>query len=323
MLLNEHVVIYFFFLITSVFLGGLACAIGLWAYVNSRGSISHEKRRHIEKYLYLSRSAVIIGTVVRIVMVPLWFAMLYSLVSSISGAMCLTGIHQNVPVYSWGASSLKILLPGFYFTLLLTTLAQRRNQRRPLFKTGPSLMTPLLFILILEAAMDIKFITSLNASPVTCCTTLFVYNTQHVPPLFTENHWHFVTIFLAALLLHLIWLFLKSKHPWVAIAQLILSFIFFVSLPLALHTKLSPLILETPFHHCVFCLLQNNMWVLFGVALLLSGLYLFFAHGIMRLTQTGTSLPLQSLGGKLRMAIFTLYGSGILFVGIPTIIWLR
>jgi hypothetical protein len=61
--------------------------------------------------------------------------------------------------------------------------------------------------------------------------------------------------------------------------------------------------------------------VLLGVTLLLIGLYLFFAHGIMRLTQTGTCLTFQSLGGKLRTVIFTLYGSGILFVGIPTIIW--
>jgi hypothetical protein len=319
MLLNEHVAVYFVFLAMSIFLGGLACAIELWAYVLSRGSISHEKRRHIEKYLYLSSSAAIIGTTVRIVMVPLWFVMLFSLVSSISGAMCLTGIHQNVPFYSWGASSLKILLPGFYFTLLLITLAQRRNQRQPLLKTRLPLIMPLMFILILEAAMDIRFITSLNASPVTCCATLFVFNAQHAPPLFTGSHWHFVTIFLMALLLHLVWLFFRSKHPWVAVGQLILSFIFFASLPLALHTKLSPLILEVPFHHCVFCLLQNNMWVLFGVTLLLSGLYLFFAHGMMRLTQTGPSLAFQLMGGKLRLIILTLYGSGILFVGIPTV----
>lgn len=318
MLLNEHVVVYFVFLVMSIFLGGLACAIGLWAYVRSRGSISHEKRRHIEKYLYLSSSAVIIGTMVRIVMVPLWFAMLYSLVSSISGAMCLTGVHQNVPVYSWVASSLKVLLPGFYFTLLLIAFAQRRNQRQPLLKTRLSLIMPLMFILILEAATDVQFITSLNASPVTCCTTLFVFNAQHVPPLFTDSHWHFVTIFLMALLLHLMWLFFRSKHPGVAIGQLILSVIFFISLPLALHTKLSPLILEAPFHHCVFCLLQDNMWVLSGVTLLLSGLYLFFAHGIMRLTQTGSLLS-QSLSGKLRTIILTLYSTGILFIGIPTV----
>jgi hypothetical protein len=318
MLLNEHVAVYFLFVIMSTFLGGLACAIGLWSYIHSRGSISHEKRRHIEKYLYLSSSAVIIGTMVRIVMVPLWFGMLYSLVSSISGAMCLTGIHQNVPFYSWIASSLKILLPGFYFTLLLITLAQRRNQRRLILKTRLSLMIPLMLILILEAAMDIRFITSLNPLPVTCCTTLFVFNAQHVPVLFTDSHWHFVTIFLMVLLLHLMWLFFRSKHPWVAVCQLILSVIFFVSLPLALHTKLSPLILEVPFHHCVFCLLQNNMWALFGVTLLLSGLYLFFAHGIMRLPQTGPLMP-ESSAGKLRAIILTLYGAGILFIGIPTV----
>jgi hypothetical protein len=61
------------------------------------------------------------------------------------------------------------------------------------------------------------------------------------------------------------------------------------------------------------------MWVLFGVTLLLSGLYLFFAHGMMRLTQTGPSLAFQLMGGKLRLIILTLYGSGILFVGIPTV----
>ena len=316
MLLNEFVVIYFFFLIMSIFLGGLACATGLWSYVHSRGSISHEKRRHVEKYLYLSSSAVIIGTLVRIVMVPLWFIMLYRLVSSISGAMCLTGVHLNVPFYSWIASSLKILLPGFYLTLLLVILVDRRNQSQPLLKNRLSLMIPLIFILILEAAMDIQFIISLNPAPVMCCTTLFVFNTQNVPPLFTESHWLFVTISLLVLLLHLMWLFFKSGNRWVAIGQPVLSFMLIVSLPLALHTKLSPLILEAPFHHCVFCLLQKNMWVLFGFTLLLSGLYLFFSHGILRLLQT-SSLVSQSLTNQMRTIIVTLYGLGILCIGIP------
>jgi hypothetical protein len=319
MLLNEHVTIYFVFLIMSLFLGGLACTIGLWSYVHSRGSISHEKRRHIEKYLYLSSSAVIIGTIVRIVMVPLWFIMLYSLVPSISGAMCLTGIHLNVPFYSWIASSLKILLPGLYLTLLWTTLIQRRNQPQPHLKTSLPLLVPLMLILIFEGAMDLQFITSLNASTVTCCSTLFVFNAQHLPPLFTENHWHFVTICLVALVVHLMWPCITSGNPKAIIGQLILSFIFFVSLLLALHTKLSPLILETPFHHCVFCLLQENVWVLFGVTLLLSGFYLFFSDAITRLTQND-SLVSQSLGGKLRTVILTLYGLGILFVGIPTVV---
>jgi len=41
----------------------------------------------------------------------------------------------------------------------------------------------------------------------------------------------------------------------------------------ALHSSLSPLILDAPFHHCIFCLLQNSRIVLGGFALLLTGLY--------------------------------------------------
>jgi hypothetical protein len=72
-----------------------------------------------------------------------------------------------------------------------------------------------------------------------------------------------------------------SKNKTGYLVTSILSILIFINLPLALHTKLSPIILSTPFHHCIFCLLQTNMMILAGTVLLFIAIYLSFSFGLM------------------------------------------
>ena len=196
MILNSLVVVYIFFLIISLAVGGLAAGSGILVYLRWQNVTVHETRRQIEKYLYLSTSAMIIGILVRLVMVPLWFFMLQSLIPAVPGAMCLTGIHLNVPFYSWLSSSMKLILPGLYLSWLLITIADRRNAEQPFFKFRQLLLVPLIILLFGEGALDFHFLFELKPTPVTCCTAVFDFNTHNIPPMLTENHWYFVILFL-------------------------------------------------------------------------------------------------------------------------------
>ena len=83
-------------------------------------------------------------------------------------------------------------------------------------------------------------------------------------------------------------LLLRQTKAEVHLGIITLAVVAFISLLLAMHTKLSPLLLETPFHHCVFCLLQTNTLVLIGFVLLMVGIYLSVACGIIGQAQGHT-----------------------------------
>jgi hypothetical protein len=115
-------------------------------------------------------------------------------------------------------------------------------------------------------------------------------------------------------------LLLRRSKAGVHLGIIALAVVAFISLLLAMHTKLSPLILETPFHHCVFCLLQNNTWVLAGFVLLMLGIYLSVACGIIGRAQAqGRTRVADRLMRKTTTAILILYGIGGVCIGAPTI----
>ena len=95
-----------------------------------------------------------------------------------------------------------------------------------------------------------------------------------------------------------------------------LSIVLFGSLMLALHTKLSPLVLDSPFHHCVFCLLQNNHWVLAGFVLMLLGIYISFALGLIGLTNS-EAMKKNRILNRIKTVNLYLNAAGFLLMGIP------
>lgn len=318
MLLNKYIVIYALFLVCSLGVGLLAAGYGLMVLLRRRADDTAEKRHHLEKYLYLCTSAMLIGALVRIVMVPLWFAMLHSLITTIPGAMCLAGVHLNVGSYAWAASSMKLILPLFYFSWIYIAKIDRSRPDQPFLRLRQILLFPLTLFLFGEAFLDIKFLTGLTPSPVTCCTAIFDFNTQGIPPALTETHWYFVILFFAALLLQMLAMLPRNAGRWTALSVVVLSTVLLGALPLALHTRLSPLILESPFHHCIFCVLQNSPWVLLGFALSMIAIYLSFAWGL-----TGFAHPAviqaDTWSRGVKITTFLLYIAGAGMLAIPTI----
>jgi hypothetical protein len=325
MVLNKFVVVYYLFLFISLAVGALAAAAGLWVFLHAGRTATHEAARRLERYLYLSISAMMVGAVVRLVMVPLWFFTLQSLVAVIPGAMCLAGVHNNVPVYSWLASGMKLVLPGLYLAWLFVIAADRQVAEQPFFRTRQLLLIPLIVLLLGETLLDVRFLTALKPTPVSCCTAIFDLNTRNVPPVLTQSHWYFAALFPLALGAQTR-LLLKPQHrakqslSRVHLGIITLAVVAFIALVLAMHTKLSPLILETPFHHCVFCLLQTNTLVLTGFVLLMVGIYLSVACGIIGHAQSrGRTRVADRLLRKTRTFILILYAIGGGCIGAPTI----
>ena len=314
-------VIYVLFLVCSVGVGLLAAGYGLMVLVRRRADDSAEKRHHLEKYLYLCTSAMFTGALIRIVMIPLWFFMLHRLIPSIPGAMCLAGVHLNVGAYAWAASSMKLILPLIYFSWIYITRIDRSTPAQPFFNLRQFLLAPLLLFLFGEAFLDIQFLTGLTPSPVTCCTAIFDFNPHGIPPVLTETHWYFVIIYLTALPVQILLLLSSRTNRWIHLGVVVLSVILFISLPLALHTKLSPLILNAPFHHCVFCVVQNNLWILSGFFLSLSAIYLSFAHGLTAFANPA-ALHAYPYSRHIKIIIHLLYAAGVALTAIPTSIHL-
>lgn len=321
MIINKIVVIYYFLLLVSLAVG----LTGGWAAFSSlarwRRDQGLEGQNAIEERFYLCTAAISVGACLRLVMLPIWFSMLQGLIPVIPGAMCLSGVHQNVPVYSWLASGMKLLLPLFYMAWLAVSRIDRKLSQQPFLRFRHLLVIPILALLLAETFLDLKFLTALRPVPVPCCTALFDMATGTSATLFATSHWYFVWAFLAVLAGQLLLLALAPgsgvRFGLTALGALALL----ILLPLALHTRLSPLLLGTPFHHCVFCLLQNRPLALAGSILILIGTYVSFAYGVVGGAAAHTNalaLTTPFLARLKRLAIIFLT-VGMLILTLPTI----
>ena len=321
MIINKFIAVYYLFLFFSFAIGLLGAGAGLRAISGWGSADTHEKRYHLEKLLYLCTSAIFLGIVLRIVMIPLWFLMLDSLIPLIPGAMCMAGAHLNVPVYSWLASSMKVILPLIYFTWIIISRVDRRLVEQPFLKFRHFLLVPLILLILAETFLDLKYLFSLKVRSVTCCAALFDYNTGNISKVFTENHWYFVIIFGIFLLLQAVMLLIaKRKRNGYAITAVLAGGLF-VTLILGLHTKLSPLILDTPFHHCIFCLLESNLFVLSGFLSLLLGIYLSFSFGLVGFWGNGSANyeKIHPYLKKIKSISLLVYAGGFILLLVPTL----
>ena len=96
---------------------------------------------------------------------------------------------------------------------------------------------------------------------------------------------------------------------------LIIAFLSVVFI-LALHTKISPLFLGLPFHHCIFCLCQEVWDVLLSVSMIFTGLILLLIY-FWVVSLAGYGEVNETLSGKM---VKLLTWSGALLAGGVTIL---
>ncbi len=281
MLLNQYVILYYFFLLISLGLMGMAMVVGLGTYLRWQKVQAPDHRLQLEKKFYLSAAAMNLGLWIKVIGIPLYFFMLQSLVPSIPGAMCLAGVHISVPYYSWAASILKLILPVCYITWIVFNSADKKITSQPFLSFRFSFLLPLSLLVLIESWVDFTFLWSLQPVKVVCCTAIFDFTSGAIPPIISESHWGFVLLFCFFLVIQNVFVLRIKNNNGAFLTICTLSLVLLASMLFAQHTKLSPLLLNAPFHHCIFCLLAINKTVLFGSCLLLVGTYASFAYGLL------------------------------------------
>jgi hypothetical protein len=319
MIINKFIVVYYLFLFFSLTVGILAAGSGLQILTKWHSTMEPESRVKLENKFYLCSFAMFLGACVRIVMIPLWFYMLYKLIPLLPGAMCLAGVHLAVPPYSWLASSMKLILPLLYFSWITISIVDKKILEQPFLKFRHYFLIPLILFTFIETFLDLKYLFALKPINVSCCMVLFDLHPEGAPQLLTKTHWYFVISFCLFFTLQLFLMTTFSKKKLSYLVSSICSILMFISLPLALHTKLSPIILGIPFHHCVFCLLQTNIMILAGTVVSFIAIYLSFSFGLMGyIGFDKTSFNKIALFlYKIKWVSITLYFTGFISLLIP------
>lgn len=319
MIVNNYTTSYLVLSGCSLILASAAAAVAMPTAKRWKQSQTVESRYEAEKTAYLIITLVAITMYIRLFLVPFWFWTLGSLVSSIPGAMCLAGVHlANSPI-SFVSSLLKFVVPFFYGAWLVLNRVDRKIESQPYTLIKLYLLGPLGLLVICEAVCDVLYFMGLQPRPVSCCTSLFDMPNESIPEIVTSSTWLWIVAFcgLASLILLAEW-YVKasSRKPFHALLFSALATpVSLVAFVLALHTKASPLLLDSPYHHCVFCLWQACPVSVAFTLLTAMGLCLGFSFSwILLLTRTESFSHLRNLLNRVAMlSIATLLAGTMLF----------
>ena len=290
MILNNYITTYLVCSFLSLFIGIIAVIYGFPVWKKWDLNKEDEEQYRLEKKIYLIITVLSLGFLLRILMIPLWFLALHSMIISIPGAMCLVGVHNAAPSISYVASSLKLVLPAFYGYWLILNMLDRKVVTQPFIKQKLMLLTPLGIFILAETIFDVSFFFSTPPRQVSCCTSLFDVPRDDILQIAIESTWVWVVIFyiLAIIILgNIIYFLIAHKKSTssgrenrfgskaLMLVETPLAIFFFVVFVLALQTKISPLFLHLPFHHCIFCLCQEVMDALISFCMVFIGITLF------------------------------------------------
>ncbi len=297
MILNNYITTYLVCSLLSLFVGLIAALNGFYIWKNWDINNPAEKQYALEKNVYLIITVVTLGFLLRLLMIPLWFLSLQSMIKSIPGAMCLVGVHNVDAPVSYIASSLKLVLPALYGYWLILNLLDRQVATQPFMKQKLAALAPLGTLIVIETVLDICFFFSTPPRQVSCCTSLFDVPRDDILQVVTESTWLWTIIFYVLAIFILTqtvyfliarkkiqkkngttdkcWWFGKKSVMLLDTVVIIFLFIVFI---IALQTKISPLFLHLPFHHCIFCLCQEVWDALLSFAMIFAGLVLLLIY---------------------------------------------
>jgi len=300
---GKHAIAYLIFSACSAFLG----MAGAWAGLSAgqTESSSPEIRLKAAQRLYLTFTCLSAAIAIRIVLVPVWFAMLQGMLPTIPGAICLTGVHQAGAPFSWVASVLKVALPPLYAAWVLLGLIDHNLVEQPLLPLRRYLLGPIAVIIIVEAVLDTAFLLNIDPAPVTCCLppgAASVPLTKAAPglPILSGGNAALLCAALALLLVMANRAPLPHSIAWLpAVPAVLLP-------PAALYTLLArntplPLpdyFIRVPDHHCLFCALQASPAAA-------GSLLLFLVAAAATLAQAAARVILPARVGSIRARSFT------------------
>lgn len=219
-----------------------------------------EQRHQSEQRYYLLGMIGIIALSSRVLIAPIFFWMLQSLVPYCPGAMCSYGVVNVSSPYSDIATTLKLLLPFAYGAWLVIELANRREPALPLMRSlARSFLIILLPLVIIDSAADIFIVAAMRPVYAPCCSSVYDVDPPFSPSAILGPEFGMlillVTIALILVLIGIQWSERFSER--VAFFTLILSALVSVLYLVMLHDTYAPLVLGLSNHHCPYCLFQE------------------------------------------------------------------
>jgi len=212
-----------------------------------------------QKYYLLGMIGIIV-LLSRVLISPIFFWMLQSLVPYCPGAMCSYGVVNVSRPFSEIATSLKLLLPFVYGTWLVIELANRREPTLPFMRSlARSFLIVLLPLLTVDSATDILIVTAMRPVYAPCCSSVYDVDPPFSPSTILGPEFGMLLLFAAiALTLVLIgvqWIErISKKLPFITLT---LSALVSVLYLIMLHDTYAPLVLGLSSHHCPYCLFQE------------------------------------------------------------------
>jgi len=242
------------------------------------GKISpHTSEKHTGSETGTNRviSLAVIVLTLRLFSYPLFYATLQSFVKDIEGAMCIYGVTQVLPRL---CSFLEIIKPLIFFFigqwLILHFLTRQNKTAGSLTSRKLKLLLGVSIGIVAESVGELIFFLSLSAGShitVTCCTSkidsperisailsVYLLGHQYEQPLLL--FYYLSNLFL----LGMIGYFLRRRRLAVrgAFRKRSIGLVFSMSLmnlflsALAVPEVIGPRLMNLPYHHCPYCLLQ-------------------------------------------------------------------
>lgn len=282
MIINNFVVSYIVMMIISLGICVPAAFVAWFAARTWKACMPCEKQYVLEKKVYLVITLLCLGLSARIFMIPMWFFTLQSLIPLVPGAMCMTGVHLlDTPVSAF-ATILKFFIPLAIIYWLTLNAADRRIETQPFVKRKLMLVALLAILMLAESFLDMHFLGSIRPRIVSCCTSVFDIPRLVAIKLIRQSGMIWVASFCLSLAIALVSSILRTAAKTAVRAiSAFSSLAALVSFVFVLHTKVSPLMLDAPYHQCVFCLWQEFPDIAAASVLLIAGLWISFVCSIL------------------------------------------
>ena len=219
-----------------------------------RGAPAGEARDDYDRQHHLIVTLMRVGTVAGVLVAPLWFGALASLVPAIPGGMCMASVHALGSPTSWVASSLKAAVPALLVYWLVVDRAERRRDDGLLVRHEQRLLLPVALASLASTGLDLQLLFGLELRPSACCMTLFDGPSLANGPDGVPGWGWTVTLGAAIGVLGLAFAVgrVRALAEVARLATLVAAPVVLVSLVLALHTRLGSALMGTD-HHCIFC----------------------------------------------------------------------
>ncbi|MHA1925454.1 MAG: hypothetical protein ACW974_06020, partial [Candidatus Thorarchaeota archaeon] len=219
-----------------------------------------EQHFQSEQKYYLLGMIGIIVLFSRVLIAPIFFWMLQSLVPYCPGAMCSYGVVNVSSPSSDIATTLKLFLPFAYGAWLVVELANRREPALPFMRSlAKSFLILLLPLIIIDSATDILIVAAIRPVYAPCCSSVYDVNPPFSPSAILGPEVGMMLL-LAMIVLTFVLIGIQwSKRIPERLPFLILALSALVSVLylVMLHDTYAPLLLGLSNHHCPYCLFQE------------------------------------------------------------------